>query len=70
MAQLGRGDVPQRMSTIVVERALFKIGEGGVAITLPKAWVRYHKLTPGDRVQLVVALKGHIRIRPVQRAPR
>jgi hypothetical protein len=70
VAQLGRGDVPPKMSTIVIERALFKIGEGGVAITLPKAWVRYHKLAPGDRVQLVVALRGHIRVRPGHKASR
>ena len=35
------------------ERKLFKIGEGGVAITLPKAWVKYHGLKPGDIVEIV-----------------
>ncbi len=39
---------------IMVERKLFRIGEGGVAITLPKAWINYHRLKPGDTVEVVV----------------
>jgi len=39
---------------ILVERKLFRIGEGGVAITLPKAWINYHRLKPGDTVEVVV----------------
>ena len=39
---------------LLVERKLFKIGEGGVAITLPKAWINYHRLKPGDMVEVVV----------------
>ena len=38
---------------IQVERKLFKIGEGGIAVVLPKAWINYHKLGPGDKVQIV-----------------
>jgi antitoxin component of MazEF toxin-antitoxin module len=39
---------------IKVERTLFKIGEGSYAVILPKAWVRYNQLRPGDRVEIVV----------------
>jgi bifunctional DNA-binding transcriptional regulator/antitoxin component of YhaV-PrlF toxin-antitoxin module len=38
---------------IRVERILFKIGEGGIAITLPKAWINYYHLKPGDRVEII-----------------
>ena len=38
--------------TIEVERSLFKIGES-LAVTLPKAWTRYHRLRAGDHVQIV-----------------
>ena len=36
---------------ILVERSLFKIGES-LAVTLPKAWVRYYRLRPGDVVEI------------------
>ena len=38
---------------IKVERTLFKIGEGGFAVTLPKAWIRYYQLEPGDKVEII-----------------
>ena len=37
----------------LVERTLFKIGDGGFAVTLPKAWIRYYGLKPGDRVEVI-----------------
>ncbi len=39
---------------LLVERKLFKIGEGGFAVTLPKAWINYPRLKPGDTVEVVV----------------
>ncbi len=48
---------------ILVERTLFKIGEGGFAITLPKAWVRYNRLKPGDKVEVVADGELIIRIK-------
>jgi antitoxin component of MazEF toxin-antitoxin module len=39
---------------IKVERILFRIGEGSLAVTLPKAWVVYNQLKPGDVVELIV----------------
>jgi len=37
----------------LVERRLFRIGDGGFAVTLPKARVRYYGLKPGDRVEII-----------------
>jgi len=39
---------------IKVERILFRVGEGSLAVTLPKAWVIYNRLKPGDRVEVIV----------------
>jgi len=36
----------------LVERSLFKIG-GGFAITLPKPWIRFYKLKPGDKLEII-----------------
>lgn len=50
----------------LVERSLFKIG-GAFAITLPKPWVRYYELKPGDKLEiitnndLVVRVKKEVR---------
>ncbi len=46
---------------LLVERKLFKIGEGGFAVTLPKAWINYHRLKPGDTVE--VGVDGDLIIR-------
>lgn len=48
---------------IKVERTLFKIGEGGFAITLPKAWVRYYQLKPGDKVEIIAESTLIIRVK-------
>jgi antitoxin component of MazEF toxin-antitoxin module len=39
---------------IQVERILFRVGEGSLAVTLPKAWVTYNRLKPGDTVEVIV----------------
>lgn len=55
MAALERGHVREvGLMPLMVERKLFKIGEGGFAVTIPKAWINYHQLKPGDRVEVVV----------------
>jgi len=38
---------------IKVERILFRVGEGSLAVTLPKAWVIYNRLKPGDTVEVI-----------------
>jgi len=54
---------------IMVERKLFRIGEGGVAITLPKAWINYHRLKPGDTVEVVVNgdLTVKVKVKPEEK---
>ena len=38
----------------LVDRTIFRIGEGAVAVTLPIGWIRYAGLKPGDRVEVVI----------------
>jgi len=38
----------------LVDRTIFRIGEGAVAITLPIGWIRYAGLKPGDKVEVVI----------------
>ena len=48
---------------IQVERILFRVGEGSLAVTLPKTWVIYNRLKPGDTVEVIVNDGVHIRIK-------
>jgi len=34
------------------ERSLFRIGNA-LAVTLPKPWIKYYKLKPGDRLDII-----------------
>jgi bifunctional DNA-binding transcriptional regulator/antitoxin component of YhaV-PrlF toxin-antitoxin module len=38
----------------LVDRVIFRIGEGAVAVTLPIGWIRYAGLKPGDKVEVVI----------------
>jgi bifunctional DNA-binding transcriptional regulator/antitoxin component of YhaV-PrlF toxin-antitoxin module len=38
----------------LVDRIIFRTGEGAVAVTLPIGWVRYAGLKPGDKVEVVI----------------
>jgi len=42
-----------KLMPIKVERILFRVGEGSLAVTLPKAWVVYNRLKPGDTVEVI-----------------
>ena len=67
MAQMERSDVREgELMPIKVERILFRVGEGSLAVTLPKAWVVYNRLQPGDVVEIVVndGVTVHIREKP------
>ena len=48
---------------ILVERRLLRIGNGGFAVTLPKAWIRYYKLNPGDQVEIIADVDLIIRVK-------
>ncbi|MFH1646559.1 MAG: AbrB/MazE/SpoVT family DNA-binding domain-containing protein [Chloroflexota bacterium] len=38
---------------IKVRRVLFRVGEVSLAVTLPRAWVAYNNLQPGDVVEII-----------------
>ena len=38
---------------IKVKRVLFRVGEVSLAVTLPRAWVAYNNLQPGDVVEII-----------------
>jgi len=55
VAEVERGHVREvELMPIKVERILFRVGEGSLAVTLPKAWVTYNRLKPGDTVEVIV----------------
>ena len=43
-------------------RSLLRAGDGGLAVTLPKAWAAYYGLKPGDRVEVVT--NGRLVVKP------
>ena len=67
MAEVERGHVREvKLMPIKVERILFRVGEGSLAVTLPKAWVIYNRLKPGDTVEVIVndGVTVHIKKKP------
>ncbi len=46
----------------LVERSVIDMGQGSYVITLPKAWVRYFGIKPGDKLQVVT--NGELRVYP------
>lgn len=40
------------------------MGNGGLVVTVPRIWVRLHRLEVGDKVELVMDSDGQLRIRP------
>jgi len=54
MAEVERGHVREvKLMPIKVERILFRVGEVSLAVTLPRAWVTYNNLKPGDTVEVI-----------------
>ena len=67
MAALERRYVREiKLMPIKVERILFRVGEGSLAVTLPKAWVTYNRLKPGDTVEVIAndGVTVHIKKKP------
>ena len=54
---------------IKVERILFRAGESSVAVILPKAWIVYNRLKPGDKVEVIVNDGVHIRVKAEAETP-
>jgi hypothetical protein len=66
VASLERRHVREvNLMPVIFERKLFKIGEGGIAVTLPKSWIDYYKLKPGDKVRIIV--ERELTIEPTSR---
>jgi phosphate uptake regulator len=64
VAEVERSDVREvSLMPIMVERVLFRVGEGSLAVTLPKAWVTYNRLKPGDTVEVIVNDSVTVRIK-------
>ncbi len=49
------------------ERSIIDLGRASFVITLPKPWVRYRRLQPGDKV--LVVTNGGLRIKVIKRKP-
>jgi antitoxin component of MazEF toxin-antitoxin module len=47
---------------IKVWRGLFRVGETSLAVILPKPWVDYYNLKPGDIVEVIADDEVTIRI--------
>jgi len=64
VAEVERSHVREvKLMPIKVERILFRVGEGSLAVTLPKTWVIYHNLQPGDIVEVIVNDGVHIHVK-------
>lgn len=46
----------------VAVRKLIRMGDGGLVVSIPPGWLRFHGLKPGDKVEIVT--NGKITIRP------
>jgi AbrB family looped-hinge helix DNA binding protein len=46
----------------IEERTISKVGGTSLMVTLPKGWLRYMGLKPGDKVEIIS--NGEITIRP------
>ena len=40
------------------------MGNGGLVVTVPRIWARFHQLKVGDMVELEMGSDGELRIRP------
>lgn len=43
-------------------RTIISLGHGSCIITLPKSWLRYYGLVPGDKLEVIA--NGELRVRP------
>ncbi len=46
-------------------RALIRMGDDGLVITIPKAWARFYQLKPGEKVEMIA--NGELLVRPLRR---
>jgi antitoxin component of MazEF toxin-antitoxin module len=50
----------------IIERTITKVGSGSLVVVLPKGWLKWHSLQPGDKVQVIT--NGELRVRPLKKA--
>ena len=50
---------------ILEERMIYRVGKSSLAITLPRGWLKYFGLEPGDKVEITA--NGELTIRPLKR---
>lgn len=53
----------------LVERSVINLGQGSCVITLPKPWLRYFGIEPGDKLEVVTDHDLIIRV-PSKREPK
>ncbi len=46
------------------KRKLMPMGDGGLVVTVPRIWARFHQLKVGDKVELEIGSDGELHIRP------
>ena len=46
------------------DRKLMPMGNGGLVVTVPRIWARFHQLEVGDMVELEMDGDGQLYIRP------
>lgn len=52
----------------IEERTISKVGGNSLMVTLPKGWLRYMGIKPGDTVEVIT--NGEITIRPKDKITR
>jgi bifunctional DNA-binding transcriptional regulator/antitoxin component of YhaV-PrlF toxin-antitoxin module len=50
----------------LTQRTLIKFGENGLVLTIPKAWIDYYQLKPGDKLEVIA--NGELTIRPLKKS--
>lgn len=50
------------------ERRVIDMRQGSYVMTLPKPWIRYYGLKPGDR--LILTINGDLTVRPLDKKKR
>ncbi|MBI4187926.1 MAG: AbrB/MazE/SpoVT family DNA-binding domain-containing protein [Chloroflexi bacterium] len=52
------------------ERSVINLGQGSCVITLPKAWLRYYGINPGDKLEVIINGELVIRLPKAKRKPK
>lgn len=48
-----------------LKRTIMQMGHTSYVITLPKGWIDYYKLSPGDKVEIIISDDGLL-VRPIK----